>query len=290
MTHDAPVPDGTRPRHRRPTRYRRTRLALRGALVVAALAGAGLSWTALPAGAATPTYTALGDSYASGVGTRSYLSDGTSCQRSQYAYPKLVATRVGATLTFAACGGARVNDVLTGQLGSLSAATTYVTVMVGGNDAGFSSVIQQCALPWPWTCWGDITAAEQYMTGTLPGALDKLYDAIRAKAPAARVVVVGYPRLFNESDCQSLARISPGEQADLNDAADLLNATIGARAAAHKFTFVNPTATFTGHAVCDAVEWVNGISDPVGESYHPNRAGQDQGYATLVRAALLASA
>ena len=40
-----------------------------------------------PAQAAAPTYVALGDSYASGTGTRSYIADGTSCQRSTYAYP-----------------------------------------------------------------------------------------------------------------------------------------------------------------------------------------------------------
>ena len=42
-----------------------------------------------PAHAASPVYVALGDSYSSGVGTRSYIDDGTSCQRSNYAYPKL---------------------------------------------------------------------------------------------------------------------------------------------------------------------------------------------------------
>ena len=34
-----------------------------------------------PAHAAPPSYVALGDSYSSGVGTRSYLADGTTCQR-----------------------------------------------------------------------------------------------------------------------------------------------------------------------------------------------------------------
>ena len=44
-----------------------------------------------PAVAAAPSYVALGDSYSSGTGTRSYLADGTSCQRSTYAYPSLIA-------------------------------------------------------------------------------------------------------------------------------------------------------------------------------------------------------
>jgi lysophospholipase L1-like esterase len=267
-------------------RWRRRTSVLAGTTTLILL---GLVAVAVPADAATSTYTALGDSYSSGVGTRSYYSDGTSCQRSPYAYPVLDAAGIGATLTFAACGGAKVADVLNNQLGSLGAGTTYVTVSVGGNDAGFSSVITQCAKPWPYTCWGDINNAEAFIRNTLPGQLDQLYTAIRTKAPAARVVVVGYPRLFNESDCQSLARISPGEQTSLNGGADLLDTTIKARAVAHGFGFVDPRAAFTGHAVCDSVEWINGLSNPTSESYHPNRTGQAQGYAGLVQSALLSA-
>jgi len=40
-----------------------------------------------PAQAAAPAYVALGDSYASGTGTRSYINDGTTCQRSTQATP-----------------------------------------------------------------------------------------------------------------------------------------------------------------------------------------------------------
>ncbi|MFG2058807.1 SGNH/GDSL hydrolase family protein [Micromonospora sp. NPDC048930] len=266
---------------------RRSRLV---ALVIAVLAGlAPATLWALPAHAAAALYTALGDSYSSGVGTRTYYSDGTSCYRSPYAYPVLNANQIGASLTFAACSGAKVADVSNNQLGSLSASTNYVTLTVGGNDAGFSSVITQCAKPWPYTCWGDIDNANNYIRNTLPGTLDTLYNKIRSRAPYARVVIVGYPRLFNESDCQSLARISPGEQAALNDTADLLNQTIKARAVAHSFPFVDPRTAFTGHAVCDSIEWINGLSDPIMESYHPNRTGQSSGYAPLVKNTMLST-
>lgn len=266
---------------------RRRRLT---AFAVAAASLASVLFAAAPAQAAAPLYTALGDSYASGVGTRTYYDDGSGCQRSPYAYPVLDANQIGATLTFAACGGAKVADVLNKQLASLSAATSYVTVTVGGNDAGFGPVINQCALPWPYTCWTEINNANSYITNTLPGTLNTLYSKIRSLAPYATVVVVGYPRLFNESDCQSLSRISPGEQAALNDTADLLNNTIKARAVAHGFPFVDPRTVFTGHAVCDAVEWINGLSNPTSESYHPNRTGQASGYAPLVKNALLTTA
>lgn len=261
--------------------------AARARLLIAAavLAIAG-SVSSLPhVTAAAPAYTALGDSYSSGVGTRTYFSDGTSCQRSPDAYPVLDAARLGATLTFAACSGARVADVQGGQLGSLNAATAFVTVGVGGDDAGFSSVIEQCALPAPFTCTSQIAAANAFITGTLPGRLDGLYSQIRTLAPHARVVVVGYPRLFNGQQCNPLARISPAEQASLNQSADLLDDTTRARATAHGFGFADARPAFTGHAVCDAVEWINGLSNPPSESYHPNVQGQ-AGYADLVEPVL----
>ena len=252
---------------------------------VTGLAVTAILFAGIPASAA-PAYTALGDSYSSGTGTRTYYDDGTTCQRSPYAYPVIDAQRLGAALTFAACSGARVADVQNNQLGSLNASTSYVTVSAGGNDAGFANVISSCARPWPWTCWGDISNANSIITNTLPGRLDALYSAIRGRAPAARVVVVGYPRIFNGQECNLASRISPGEQAELNRTADLLAVTIGARAAAHGFAFVDVRGIFTGHAVCDAVEWINGLSYPVGESYHPNRSGHAGGYAGLVENAL----
>ena len=239
----------------------------------------------VPAQAAAGPYTALGDSYSSGVGTRTYYSDSGSCYRGPNAYPVKVAARLGAPLTFAACSGARVPDVLN-QLGSLNASTAFVTVSVGGNDAGFADVITQCALPWPWTCTTDINNANNYIRNTLPGALNNLYTQIRTRAPNARVVVVGYPRLFNGEECNLGARISPSEQSALNATADLLATTIAGRAAAHGFRFVDVRSAFTGHAVCDDVEWLNGLSNPVLESYHPNTAGHASGYTPLVANAL----
>lgn len=236
--------------------------------------------------AVPPLYTALGDSYSSGTGTRTYFQDGTNCQRSAQAYPVIDAQRLGATLTFAACAGARVADVQNNQLGSLNAGTNYVTVSVGGNDAGFSTVITQCALPWPYTCTSQLGNAQNFIRSTLPGRLDGLYSAIRSRAPNARVVVVGYPRLFNGEECNPGARISPAEQSSLNQTADLLATTIGARAAAHGFRFVDVRGSFTGHAVCDDAEWINGLSNPVGESYHPNAGGHAAGYSPAVEAAL----
>src|SRR6478609_5470764 len=122
--------------------------------VLTALVALGLvSLVQAPAHAAAPSYVALGDSYASGTGTRSYISDGTSCQRSTSAYPKLIAAARGYTLTFKACSGATTVSVTNTQLSALTSGTSYVSISVGGNDAGFTGVLTECAQPgWLSNC------------------------------------------------------------------------------------------------------------------------------------------
>jgi lysophospholipase L1-like esterase len=218
-------------------------------------------------------YVAQGDSYASGTGTREYYD--AACQRSVHSYAKQLAAQEGLTLSHVACSGARIPDVRANQLGALSASTNLVTISIGGNDAGFSGVITRCALPWPFTCTGDINNARSFITNTLRGQLDALYTEIETRAPNAEVIVVGYPRLFNGEECNLGARISSAEQSSLNGVADLLATTTSALAVAHGFGFVDPRASFNTHRICDDVEWLNGLSNPVGESYHPNRLGHD---------------
>ena len=232
---------------------------------------------AAPAGARTAArqLVGLGDSYSSGLGTRTYYQNSGSCKRSPKAYPVLAGQRVGAALTFVACAGATTGDVESDQVASLSAGTTDVTMSIGGNDIGFAEVITTCALPW-WAgdCFGAIDAAEALTVHVLPGLLDTLYADISADAPNARVLIVGYPRLFNGEDCNAGTFFSPAEEKALNAAADLLDKTIRGRASAAGFTFVDPRSAFVGHAICDDVEWINGLSYPVDESFHPNVLGQ----------------
>jgi lysophospholipase L1-like esterase len=258
----------------------RRRLA---AVLVGLLGFAGSVLPGAPAHAAPPSYVALGDSYSSGVGTRAYLDDGTSCRRSVYAFPSLIAAARGYALNFRACSGAKVADVTANQLSALSAGTSYVTVSVGGNDAGFTGVLTTCAQPgWLSDCSGAISKARSYINNTLPGSLATLFAAIRSRAPNAKVVVVGYPRLFNGEDCNALTWFSPSEESSLNATADLLDSKLAAAASARGFAFANPTSAFLGHAVCGDPEWLNGLSNPVSESYHPNRTGHASGYAPLV--------
>jgi lysophospholipase L1-like esterase len=236
-----------------------------------------------PSPATAASYVALGDSYASGGGTRAYIDDGTGCQRSVYGYPSLIAAADGFDLNLRACSGATVADVARTQLDALDAGTGYVTISAGGNDAGFAAVLTECAQPaWSSDCNGAVDGAEAVIDNIVPGWLSGLYAGIRARAPQATVVVVGYPRLFDSGDCNAGTWFSPHEQARLNAAADLLDARLSAAASAAGFGYLNPTTAFVSHAVCEAPEWLNGLSMPINESYHPNRAGHSEGYAPLV--------
>jgi lysophospholipase L1-like esterase len=246
--------------------------------------------TAIFAVAASPAaavkYVALGDSYSSGVGTRSYYD--SNCQKSVYSYPYLVHNAHPSwTFVHAACSGAKTGDVTGSQASSLTSDTNWVTYTIGGNDAGFSSVITECAQPW-WSsdCNGAIDQAQAYIRNTLPGRLDSVNNTIKSRSPSAKVIPLSYPRLFMGEDCNAGTWFSPDEETRLNQTADLLRDTIRSAAtrAGANFVFKDAIPPFIGHAVCDSVEWLNGLSNPISESYHPNRTGQSSGYTPLVRA------
>ena len=225
--------------------------------------------------AAQPQYVALGDSYASGVGTRVFYSEEASCKRSPDAYGPKIAAAKGYALSFQACSGAKTTDVNSKQLGTLSSTTALVTISIGGNDAGFSNVIINCALYY-FTCGSAISEANEFIAKKLPGLLDTTYNGIRSKASTAHVVVVGYPHLFtSEGKTCNVNFLTSSNEKKLNETGDKLDAAIKARAEAHGFTFVDPRNAFLPHEVCSSEEWLNGQSNPLEESYHPNVKGQE---------------
>lgn len=243
-------------------------------LVAAILAAGATLYLAIPAAAAASNYVALGDSYSSGVGTRTYYNDGTSCDRSPYAYGPLIAAKYGYAFTFEACSGAKTSDVLSSQLGPLSSSTNLVTMTIGGNDAGFSTVIEDCAA-WYFPCQSAINNANSYIQNTLPGVLNTTYGDIRSHAPNAHVVILGYPHLFTSTGTTcNFDALTSQHEIELNQTADLLDGVISGQAKAHGFTYVDPRSAFNSHEICSSSEWLNGLSNPISESFHPNISGQ----------------
>ncbi|SDF94494.1 GDSL-like Lipase/Acylhydrolase family protein [Lentzea fradiae] len=252
-----------------------------GSVVAAAAAVIAL---ANPASAAAVNYVALGDSYASGLGTGSY--DNSSCKRGPLAYPALYAAATApASFKSAACSGARTSDVISQANNNLTSSTNLVTVQVGGNDAGFTDVITTCTLGSEQDCVNRVNTAKNYAANTLPGLLNNVYGTIKAKSPSARVVVLGYPRIYKVPGSCAVG-LSDTKRAAINSGSDALHATISARAAAAGFTYVDVRGVFTGHEICSSSWWLNSLSWPVDESYHPNRAGHSSGYLPALRGVL----
>ncbi|GAA2230955.1 hypothetical protein GCM10009851_14700 [Herbiconiux moechotypicola] len=165
-----------------------------------------------------------------------------------------------------------VNDKNEGQYhelsqidrGYLDENTTLVTLSIGGNDAGFADVIQQCVLrfPSPLDCKasvleGETVSAEQTLirrtTTEIPISVATVLKQIQTRAPNATIVLMGYPALFEtggdcvlvkDSDRPWLNRVGK----DLNSA--LLAARNAANTTDHPVIFADPTTVFSGTNLC----------------------------------------
>jgi lysophospholipase L1-like esterase len=257
------------------------------ALVLAAAAAAALSLvlTATPASAAV-NYVALGDSYASGVGAGSY--SGGSCERSANAYPQLWANaNAPASFAFVACSGATTTDVINNQISALSAATTLVSVTIGGNDVGFSSVMTTCVLGTTSDCVNAVDQAEAEAESQLPGALNTLFNDISARAPNARVVVIGYPEFYDLSKSSTCIGLSTTDRTALNGGADVLDSVISSATAGHAgFVYAEIRPAFGGHEICDSTSWLHSVDwFDLSDSYHPTASGQSGAYYPVFGAA-----
>jgi hypothetical protein len=134
-----------------------------------------------------------------------------------------------------------------------------------------------CVLYSQSTCLDRVAEARAYIADKLPGLLDTVYDAIRAKGPNAHVVVLGYPRLYKvPGDC--LLGLSDTSRKAVNSAADDLDDVIAKRVADHGFSFADVRDSFAGHELCSGSEWLHSVTLPIGESYHPTATGQSGGY------------
>jgi lysophospholipase L1-like esterase len=264
------------------------KVALSAAIAVV-LAAAGLLAAAAPASAAgAVNYVALGDSYSSGLGAGAMISSSGSCDRSTNAYSQLWASaHHPASYASVACSGATTGTVISSQLSALSAATTLVSITVGGNDVGFSSTMETCVLHSTSTCVAAIQADEAQVSSALPGELNSVLGDIAGAAPSARVIVLGYPGLYDLSRSSTCIGLSTTDRTDLNQAADELDAAIQAAAAAHGDAYVDVRPAFAGHVICDSSSWLHSVNIlDVSESYHPTAAGQADGYLPAFSAAV----
>jgi lysophospholipase L1-like esterase len=254
------------------------------ALLLAPLFAILLPATAFAAPAAGGRYVALGDSYATGVGTYTYDNPNDACRRGPLEYSRLwAAAHPSTTYVEESCSGALVADVVNQAAAGLTADTTLVSVQVGGNDVGFVDTLETCILNLPdSTCINAVNNAIATGRSVLPGSLASLYAGIRAKAPSAQVVVMGYPRMYKiGGNC--IFGLSDTKRSALNNAADVLDGLIQTAAANAGFSFVDARTVFAGHEICSGnTVWMTSLQwDKLNESYHPNANGHRGYYGAL---------
>ncbi|BCJ77406.1 lipase 1 [Catellatospora sp. IY07-71] len=239
---------------------------------------------ATPAQAAsTVRYVALGDSYASGVGAGSYTSESGSCQRSTKAYPALwAAANAPASYVSKACSGATTATVVNSQVSALSSTTTLVSISVGGNDIGFADIMKTCALYGTTECVAAVQRAEDKARASLAGLLNNVYNAIKSRAPNAKVVVLGYPVFYQlNTTCIGLSATS---RAKINEGINLVDDITKATALQHGFKFGDVRSIFVGHQLCSGDKWLHALNfADLGISYHPMATGHSGGYLPVFR-------
>lgn len=265
-------------------KFRRRKTALAAGLATLAMA-AGLA--AAPAQAVDKTtYIALGDSYAAGQGAGPYEND--TCYRSDNTYSELAAdTKAIKLVTNAACSGKTTSEVVATQLRQLNKTTELVTITAGGNNLGFGNIVTSCGTAmydpsFAGACAeASATAAAQLTSGALAADVAAMIRSVQAAAPNARIVVTGYPYLYDPIGAGLTDPVSLFiYQATF--LADGLNANIAYAAGTTGAQYVDVRTAFLGHGINSAEPWINGaIPGSPADSFHPNALGYDAYYAAL---------
>ena len=225
---------------------------------------------AAPASAA-PRYVALGDSYAAGPVIPVQLPP-FGCLKSSNNYGHLVQLQAPfAKFRDPSCSGARTDHMTAPQgvtpgpnppqFDSLSADTAAVTLTIGGNDIGFSSIAQDCFVTQPSAgspCRDKYTAGGQAeISRRIAEAAPKVasvLQGIAARSPQATPYVVNYSAIFPHEGggCYPQMPVADGDVPYLRAKQEELNAMLAtqASAAARSSSTSTPRASATAPARC----------------------------------------
>lgn len=260
------------------------------------------------------SYVALGDSYTSGPDIPTQLANPAGCLRSNHDYPSDVATALGLRLTDVSCSGATTANMASSQavspgpanppqLNAVTASTQVVTLQVGGDDLGFTNIVENCAA---WTPWGPTKVGANCKSYYDPHGNDSLAAVITAlgpkiaavvqtvrstAAPGAKVFVVGYPAILPQNGaCWPAMPFETGDAQYLSQTEVELNTMLSNVASANGATYVDTYTTSVSHNACTskANRWVEPIV-PASPAYpvHPNANGE-AAMAQLLEAAMKA--
>ena len=255
-----------------------------------------------PASAAK-RYVGLGDSYAAGPVIPLQIQP-YGCLKSNNNYIHMVQrARPFPESRDPSCSGAKTNHMTQTQnvdpapnppqFDSLSQNTVAVTLTIGGNDIGFSSIAEDCVTLTPRT---DSPCKDQYTAGgqdeisrriakTAP-KVDAVLDGIRARSPKSTTFIVNYSAILPHEGpgCYPQMPIADGDVPYLRAKQEELNGMLAQQAAANGARLVDVYAASVGHDACapPLIRWVEPFTPASPAApVHPNLIGM-QAMANLV--------
>ncbi|TFV59257.1 SGNH/GDSL hydrolase family protein [Mycobacterium sp. PS03-16] len=231
---------------------------------------------------------ALGSSMAAGPGIRPSASGAPfRAGRSARNYPHLVADRLGLDLVDVTYSGATTAHVLSDsqhgappQIDALDGSEALVTVTIGGNDVGYVPMLMAAGLPRivrrlpPVGDLLDRTARDRALVA-VEASLRRVGEAIRTRAPRARVMFVDYLTLLPPPG-EPVAPLSDSDAALGRRIADTLERVTGAAAAQTGAEWVRAADASRGHHAWSTEPWTTrpGFPWPGRPApAHPNAAG-----------------
>lgn len=244
--------------------------------------------------------------------------DWNRCHRSENGYAELLNRELNPAggLTNVGCSGATIDDIQNpnhryptepAQIEALGDDVTLVTMSMGGNDVHFADIVTKCVLS--SDCTGTDLALSEAEWAALEERLVAHYQLVQQAAPNSDLVVIGYPRLFNQPrypatdgmapyniyvpapafgapKIETIELLSVEEQMWMNEQSAKLNEVIRSATEKAGVTFVNPTDAYADHGIGSEDPWIHELrlelpgpnhsgQVPVSmESFHPNDAGQ----------------
>ncbi len=228
----------------------------------------------------------LGDSTAAGLGLSPFshpTRQQRACGRSSDAYAQDLASVNSWRVLNLACSGATITHGLLGaqhrgrmvlppQVATAERArnASIVIVSIGANDMNWSQMLGYCAVV--ANCNDRATAA--YFQQKL-AAFSKVYLELLsrlAELPAHPHVIINryYNPFSSEPECLHNLGYTPAKLTVIESRLNALN-TVLAKGAA-QFGFSSPQPDFSGHQLCAAQPYVQGLASPA--PFHPTVLGQ----------------
>ncbi len=236
-------------------------------------------------------YVSMGSSYAAGPGVGAPDLASGGCGRSTSNYARTVAARHGFELVDVACSGATTENILArgqhgfpAQVEAVTQDTKLVSFLIGGNDIEYVGNLfgLSCRAAGKAACKVTDDADVDRRLAALPAKLDAVVAAVRQRAPAARIVLVGYLPAEPDSGatCAALA-LRPDDARRMRDASARLARVFEDTARRNRIDLVRAAALAAGHDACAKDAYVTGRQparvpgwkEPV--AYHPTQAGMD---------------